>query len=329
LNWKNKKVLVTGAGGFVGRHLAERLLDLGACVKAFDRNNSQNGSEFLETLAKTRGKDIEVIRGDVIDAESIETACKGMAIIFHLAAYVGVPYSYLHPAEVINNNVMGAVNVLISARNNEMEKIVITSTSEVYGTARYIPIDEDHVLQAQSPYSASKIAADKIAESFYHSFNLPVAIIRPFNVYGPGQSMRAIIPTIITQALTSDKIMIGSLTPTRDFTYISDTVEGFIKMAESEKNIGEVINIGSGSEISIGDLAGKIIKMVNKDIEISFDNQRKRPEKSEVNRLFCNNAKARQLIGWFPKVSLDHGLRDTIDWIRQNIHQYNPNQYHL
>ena len=327
MHLKGKTVLITGAGGFIGSHLTEKLVELGIKVKAFVRYNSRNDWGLLELLPKEKLDKIEVIMGDLKDADAIGHAAEGVDIIFHLGSLIAIPYSYLHPRETIETNVLGTLNVLTAAKENGVEKLVHTSTSEVYGTARYVPIDENHPLQGQSPYSASKIGADKIAESFYRSFELPVAIIRPFNTYGPRQSARAVIPTIITQALTKEKIFLGSLDPTRDYTYVKDVVEGFIKVAESPKSVGEVINIGSNFEISIGDLANKIISLAGKNAEIIIDPTRVRPQDSEVERLWCDNTKAKGLLGWEPKTSLDEGLKRTIEWIVDNINLYKPELY--
>jgi NAD dependent epimerase/dehydratase len=327
MNWSKKSVLVTGAGGFIGSHLTEHLVELGANVKAFVRYNSRNNWGLLELLPKEKLDEIEVIMGDLKDADAVRHAAKNVDIIFHLGSLIAIPYSYIHPRETIETNILGALNVLMAAEENNIEKIIHTSTSEVYGTARYVPIDENHPLQGQSPYSASKIGADKIAESFYRSFDVPVAIIRPFNTFGPRQSARAVIPTIITQALTREKIFLGSLHPTRDYTYVNDVVEAFIKVAESHKSIGEVINIGSNFEISIGDLINKIISLMGKNAEIITDPARVRPQDSEVERLWCDNSKARRLLGWTPTTSLDEGLKKTIDWISDNINLYKPEQY--
>ena len=327
LNWNKKSVLVTGAGGFIGSHLTEHLVELGANVKPFVRYNSRNDWGLLELLPKEKLDKIEVIMGDLKDADAVRYAAKEVDIIFHLGSLIAIPYSYIHPRETIETNILGALNVLTAAKENGIEKVVHTSTSEVYGTARYVPIDEDHPLQGQSPYSASKIGADKIAESFYRSFDLPIAIIRPFNTYGPRQSARAVIPTIITQALTKERIFLGSLHPTRDYTPVKDVVEAFIKIAESPKSVGEVINIGSNFEISIGELANKIISLTGKNAEIITDPARVRPQDSEVERLWCDNTKARELLGWEPKTALDEGLKKTIEWISNNIHLYKPELY--
>ena len=327
MNWNKKSVLVTGAGGFIGSHLTEHLVELGANVTAFVRYNSRNDWGMLELLPKEKLDEIEVIMGDLKDADAVRHSAKEVDIIFHLGSLIAIPYSYAHPRETIETNILGALNVLTAAKENYIEKVVHTSTSEVYGTAKYVPIDEEHPLQGQSPYSASKIGADKIAESFYRSFDLPVAIIRPFNTFGPKQSARAVIPTIITQALTKEKIFLGSLHPTRDYTYVKDVVEGFIKVAESHKSIGEVINIGSNFEISIENLANKIISLIGKNAEIITDTSRVRPQDSEVERLWCDNTKAKRLLGWEPKTSLDDGLKKTIDWISDNINLYKPELY--
>jgi len=327
MNWNKKSALVTGAGGFIGSHLTEHLVELGANVKAFVRYNSRNDWGMLELLPEEKLSQIEVITGDLKDADAVRHAAKDVDIIFHLGSLIAIPYSYIHPRETIETNILGALNVLTAAKENNVEKVIHTSTSEVYGTARYVPIDENHPLQGQSPYSASKIGADKIAESFYRSFNLPVAIIRPFNTYGPRQSARAVIPTIITQALAKEKIFLGSLHPTRDYTYVKDVVEGFIKVAESPKSVGEVINIGSNFEVSIGDLANKIISLIGKNAEIVTDPVRVRPQDSEVERLWCDNTKAKRLLGWEPKTSLDEGIKKTIDWISNNINLYKPELY--
>ena len=327
MNWRNKKILVTGAGGFIGSHLTEHLVELGANVKAFVRYNSRNDWGLLELLPREKLDEIEVIMGDLKDADAVRHATEGGDIIFHLGSLIAIPYSYIHPRETIETNILGALNVLTAAKESDIEKIVHTSTSEVYGTARYVPIDEEHPLQGQSPYSASKIGADKIAESFYRSFDLPVAIIRPFNTYGPRQSARAVIPTIITQALTKEKIFLGSLQPTRDYTYVKDVAEAFTKVAESPKSAGEVINIGSNFEISIGDLANKIFSLAGKNAEIVTDPTRVRPQDSEVERLWCDNTKAKKILKWAPTTSLDDGLKKTIEWISDHTHLYKPELY--
>jgi NAD dependent epimerase/dehydratase len=291
--------------------------------------NSRTSLGLLDELPAETKEKIQIFWGDIKEAESVEKAGKDCRIIFHLAALIGIPYSYQQPQDVVMTNAIGSLNVLKFARDAGVEKLVVTSTSEVYGSARYVPIDEAHPLQGQSPSSASKIAADKIAESFYCAYNLPVATCRPFNTYGPRQSMRAVIPTIITQALTRDEIHLGDTSPTRDFTYVNDTVAGFIKIAESPKSIGEVINIGSGFEISIAQLAAKICTLIGKNVPIIVESSRQRPEKSEVNRLFAANKKAEDLLGWEPLVSLDDGLRQVISWMARVRDNYHPDKYYV
>ena len=317
-HWSRKKVLVTGAGGFIGSHLIERLIDLGADVKGFVRYNSRNDWGLLEIIPSQKLDSLQIISGDLQDYDAVFSAVRDVDVIFHLGSLISIPYSYIRPRDTIENNILSTLNILTAARDLGVEKVVHTSSSEVYGTALYVPIDEKHPLQGQSPYSASKIGADKIAESFYCSFDLPVATIRPFNTYGPRQSARAIIPTIITQAIEQEKIKLGSLFPTRDYTFVKDTVNGFISTAESKSSIGEVINIGSNFEISMGDLAQRISSLLNKDIMIMQDSSRVRPLKSEVKRLWCDNAKAKRLLGWEPQVSLDEGLKETIEWVSEN-----------
>lgn len=331
MNWKNKRVLVTGAGGFIGSHLTELLVELGAKVKAFVRYNSRNDSGFIHFLSKRVKDQLELFYGDIQELETVKNATKNQEIVFHLAALPGIPYSYLHPYEVIETNTIGTLNILSALRfSRALEKVVITSTSEVYGTARYVPIDELHPLQAQSPYSGSKIAADKIAESFHKSFNLPIAIARPFNAFGPRQSLRAVIPTIICQALTKRTIFLGDTTPTRDFNFVKDIALGFVRIAESKKSIGEVINLGSGQEISIGDLAEKIVRLAGRRIEIKRDFGRIRPQKSEVQRLIADHSKAKKILGWEPKVDLEQGLKITIAWLKENLKNYpDSDRYHV
>jgi len=329
MNWSGKTVLVTGAGGFIGSHLAEHLVELGAHVKAFVRYNSRNDWGLLELVPRQRLDKIEVVTGDLRDADAINHVTDGVEIIFHLGSLIAIPYSYIHPRETIETNILGTLNVLTAARKKGIEKIIHTSTSEVYGTAQYVPIDEKHPLQGQSPYSASKIGADMIAESFRRSFEVPLTIIRPFNTFGPRQSARAVIPTIIIQALTKERILLGSLHPTRDYTYIDDIVEAFSKAAESSNSLGEVINIGSNFEISIGEIAKKVTAMVGKNIGVVTDSKRTRPEKSEVERLWCNNSKAKRLLGWQPKIGFDEGLERTIKWISDNLSLYKPELYNV
>ncbi|MBA7467396.1 UDP-N-acetylglucosamine 4-epimerase [subsurface metagenome] len=329
MDWKRKTVLVTGAGGFIGSHLTEKLVDSGAKVRAFVRYNSRNDWGLIGTLPSHTKEKIEVIMGDLRDPETIRSVMKDVDAVFHLGALIAIPYSYIHPREVVETNIMGTLNILNAAKEYKPEKIIHTSTSEVYGTAQYVPIDEKHPLQGQSPYSASKIGADKLAESFYRSYDLPITTLRPFNTYGPRQSARAVIPTIITQALAQNKVLLGSLEPTRDLSYVNDVVDGFIKAAESERSIGEVINIGSGFEISINDLANKIISLIGKKVNIVSDSKRVRPPKSEVERLMADNSKAKELLNWEPKVSLDEGLRKTIDWFLKFQNRYRPDIYNI
>lgn len=324
---KDKKVLVTGAGGFIASHLVERLVAEGAKVRAFVRYNSRGDSGLLRMLPIEVFSQLEVIAGDLRDVEAVREAMKDVDTVFHLGALIAIPYSYVHPREVVETNVMGTLNVLMSARELGTRRVIHTSTSEVYGTARHVPIDENHPLQGQSPYSASKIGADKIAESFYRSFNVPVVTIRPFNTYGPRQSARAVIPTIISQALTRDEVKLGSLDPSRDFTFVADTVEGFLRVASADNVLGEEINLGNDNTIRIGDLVEKILGILGKTPKVITDSQRVRPDKSEVMKLWASNQKAKDLIGWEPRVSLDEGLLRTIEWISAHLELYQPDQY--
>lgn len=328
MNIKNKNVVVTGAGGFIGSHLTEELVHRGANVKAFVHYNSRNDWGLLEVLEKNICNDIEVMTGDITDPFFVKTATKDADIVFHLAALIGIPYSYIAPESYVNVNIKGTLNVLQAGLDNGVEKIVHTSTSETYGTADYVPIDEAHPMKGQSPYSASKIGADKMAESYYRSFDLPVATIRPFNTFGPRQSARAIIPTIISQALTKDEVHVGSLSPIRDLTFVKDTVNGFIKVGTSEKSIGEVTNIGTGSGVTVGELLQKILRIIGKeDIRVVEDADRVRPNKSEVMELICDNSKAKQLLDWSPKYSLDEGLAETIEWMQGYTNLYKTDKY--
>lgn len=327
MNWKNKQVLVTGAGGFIASHLVERLAREGARVRAFTRYNSRNDAGMLKYVSREVFENVELVYGDLRDADAVRAAAKDADTIFHLGALIAIPYSYVHPREVIDVNVLGTLNVMTAAREWGTRRVVHTSTSEVYGTAQYVPIDEKHPLQGQSPYSASKIGADKIAESFYRSFGVQVATLRPFNTYGPRQSARAVIPAIITQALTSDEVKLGSLEPFRDFTFVTDTADGFLRIASAENVVGEEINLGNDNTIQIGELARKIFTLMGKSPKILTDPQRVRPQKSEVMKLWASNQKAESLMGWKPSVSLDDGLRQTIDWISAHLDFYRPNQY--
>jgi len=334
MNIKGKKILVTGSDGFIGSHLTEKLVRLGADVKAFVYYNSFNSWGWLDQSELKN--DIEIFSGDIRDPFGVKTAMTGCDVVFHLAALIAIPYSYHSPATYIDTNVKGTLNVVQAARDLGVEKVVHTSTSEVYGTAQYVPINEDHPLQGQSPYSASKIGADQLALSFYRSFDTPVAVIRPFNTYGPRQSARAVIPTIITQIAAGEKtIRLGAVTPTRDFNYIEDTVRGFIAVAESEHSVGEVINIGSGFEVSIGDTAQMIAEVMGQDIKIEPDEFRLRPEASEVDRLNADNTKARQLTGWEPRFAgrdgFFKGLQTTAAWFAEedNLRSYKPGIYNV
>lgn len=325
-----KKILVTGADGFIGSHLTEELVKKGHKLKAFVYYNSFNSWGWIDTLPKDVLKEIEVFAGDIRDPNGVREAMKGIDEVFHLAALIAIPFSYHSPDAYVDTNIKGTLNVLQAARALETSRVLITSTSEVYGTAQYVPIDEDHPYQGQSPYSATKIGADRLAESFYRSFNLPLTIVRPFNTYGPRQSARAVIPTIISQLLAGkETIELGSLTPTRDFNYVKDTAKGFIKIAESEKTVGEEINIATGTEISIGRLAEELIKQINPKAKIHCDEQRLRPEKSEVNRLLGSNEKIKRLTGWEPKYSLEQGIALTIAFIRDNMDKYKTNVYNV
>ena len=325
-----KKVLVTGADGFIGSHLTEILLEKGYNVRAFTFYNSFNAWGWLDTLPADQLSEIDIFSGDMRDPNGVREAMKGIDMVFHLAALIAIPFSYHSPDSYVDTNIKGTLNVLQAARELGTEKIMITSTSEVYGTARYVPIDEEHPFQGQSPYSATKIGADRLAESFYRSFQMPIAIVRPFNTYGPRHSARAVIPTIITQLLAGKtEIRLGALTPTRDFNYVKDTAEGFVAIAESDRTIGEEINIASQKEISIGDLAKEIVKQINPAAKLICDEQRLRPEKSEVNRLLGANGKIRRLTNWNPKYTLAKGLEETIEWSRQNMNYYKTDIYNI
>ena len=326
-HWANKRVLVTGAGGFIGSHLVERLLAEGATVRAFVRYNSRGDPGLLRFLTTQELSHLEIIAGDLQDEHAIRKAVEGIQVIFHLGAMISIPYSYRHPVEVAKTNIIGTLNILTASRDFEVERIIHTSSSEVYGTAIQIPISESHPLQGQSPYSASKIGADKLVESFFCAFELPVVTIRPFNTYGPRQSARAVIPAIITQALTQNAILLGNQNTIRDFTFVNDTVAGLLKAAEVPGITGEVINLGTGQEIKIGELAQKIIRKTGRSVKIKVDPVRLRPERSEVMRLLSNNTLARKTLGWEPTVSLDDGLDQTIDWIKSHLELYRIGTY--
>ena len=325
-----KKVLVTGADGFIGSHLTESLLEKGYEVKAFSYYNSFNTWGWLDTLPKEKLDEIEVFTGDIRDPNGVRTAMQGVDAVFHLAALIAIPFSYHSPDSYVDTNIKGTLNVLQAARDLDLERVLVTSTSEVYGTAQYVPIDEHHPFQGQSPYSATKIGADRLAESFYRSFELPVSIVRPFNTYGPRQSARAVIPTIITQLLAGhETIRLGSLTPTRDFNYVKDTAAGFIAIAQSQQTIGEEINIATQQEISIGDLAKEIISQINPKANIVCEQERLRPQKSEVNRLLGSNEKIRKLTDWKQQYTFAEGITETIDWMRHNMNAYKTDIYNV
>ena len=324
------KVFVTGADGFIGSHLTEELVKRGYQVKAFVCYNSFNTWGWLDTLPEAVMKHVEIFQGDIRDPNGVYEAMKEVDAVFHLAALIAIPFSYHSPDTYVDTNIKGTLNVLQAARKLETRRVLVTSTSEVYGTAQYVPIDEKHPFQGQSPYSATKIGADRLAESFYRSFGLPVTIVRPFNTYGPRQSARAVIPTVITQLLAGKReIKLGSLTPTRDFNYVKDTADGFISIYESECTIGEEINIATQKEISIGQLAKELIRQINPEAEIICDEERLRPEKSEVNRLLGCNEKILRLTDWRPKYSLEEGLKETICFLRDNMDKYKADLYNI
>ena len=328
MNWTGKKVLVTGAGGFIGSHLTERLVREGAEVRALVHYHALGTSGWLERSPLRNQIDIQA--GDITDADSVRQAVREREFVFHLAALIAIPYSYRAPASYVRTNVQGTLHVLQAARECGITRLVHTSTSEVYGTAQYVPINEQHPLQGQSPYSASKIGADKMAEAFYRSFEVPVVTVRPFNTFGPRQSARAVIPTIITQCLAGKQVVrLGSVSPTRDMNFVANTVDGFLAAAGAEQAVGQVVNLSSGREISVGDLARLIAGLCGVQITIDSQSERMRPEKSEVNRLLGDNSLARSLLGWEPAVGLEDGLRQTIEWIRQNLHEYRADVYTL
>lgn len=323
-------VLVTGAGGFIGSHLTELLVKKGEKVRAFVHYNSNNSWGWIDTLPEDIKENIEVFSGDIRDAYGVKEAMKSCEAVFHLAALIAIPFSYHSPETYVDTNIKGTLNILQAARELDVSRVLVTSTSEVYGTAQYVPIDEKHPFQGQSPYSATKIGADRLAESFYRSFELPVTIVRPFNTFGPRQSARAVIPTIITQLLSGkEEIKLGSLTPTRDFNYVKDTANGFYEIYKSDKAIGQEINIATQKEISIGQLAEELIKQINKNARIVCDEIRLRPEKSEVNRLLGCNSKIHELTDWKQQYSFEDGLRETIEFLRNNMDKYKANIYNI
>lgn len=324
------RILVTGADGFIGSHLVEELVKSGEQVKAFVYYNSFNSWGWLDKLPQDIQKEIEIFSGDIRDPNGVREAARNVQDIFHLAALIAIPFSYHSPDSYVDTNIKGTLNVLQAARALDIQRLLVTSTSEVYGTAQYVPIDEKHPFQGQSPYSATKIGADRLAESFYRSFDLPVTIVRPFNTYGPRQSARAVIPTIILQLLSGKReIKLGSLSPTRDFNYVKDTVNGFISIYKSDKTIGQEINIATQKEISIGELAKELIRQINPEAQIVCDEQRLRPGKSEVNRLLGCNKKIKELTDWKPLYSFEEGLTETIRFFRENTQDYKTDLYNI
>jgi len=324
------KVLVTGADGFIGSHLIDALFEEGYEIRSFVYYNSFNSWGWLDTLQKEKLKEIDVIAGDIRDPNGVREAMEGIDIVFHLAALIAIPFSYHSPDSYVDTNIKGTLNVLQAGRDMGTKRILVTSTSEVYGTAQYVPIDETHPYQGQSPYSATKIGADRLAESFYRSFDMPITIVRPFNTYGPRQSNRAVIPTIITQLLAGkEEIKLGSLTPTRDFNYVKDTANGFIELSKSVSTIGEEVNIATQQEISIGELAEELIRQINPKAKIVCEEQRLRPKKSEVNRLLGSNEKIKRLTDWRPQYTLEQGLAETIEFFRHNLDKYKIDVYNL
>lgn len=327
--WRSLRVLLTGAGGFIGSHLAERLVRAGARVRAFVHYNSRNDRGQLEYVDDNVQAALDIVLGDLTDATMVRRAVADCQLVFHLGALIAIPYSYQAPRHFIDTNVMGTLNVLQACLDEHVVKVVHTSTSETYGSARYTPMDEQHPLQAQSPYAASKIAADKLAESFYCSFNLPVATLRPFNTFGPRQSARAVIPTIISQALAGDTIRLGALTPVRDFTFVEDTVTAFMKVAESPDTIGQVVNVGTGHGVTIGDVTHMVLSMCGGQKQIVADHERFRPTKSEVLELLCNSTRAKTLLGWEPQYTLRQGLEKTVEHIKRYLHVYKTHMFTL
>ncbi len=323
------RTLVTGAAGFIGSHLVERLVRDGHTVRAFVHYNAANYRHNLERLDRDIQDAIEVVAGDIADPFSVNNAVAGQDLVFHLASLIAIPYSYIAPATYVATNVTGTLNVLQACRDHGVTRLVHTSTSEVYGTAQYVPIDEQHPLVGQSPYSASKIAADKLAESFHCSYELPVVTVRPFNTFGPRQSARAVIPTIICQALTRDEIQLGSLDPVRDFTYVEDTAAGFVAAAACDQAVGEVVNLGTGEGVSIGDVVAKVLELINRDVRVRTDEGRVRPEASEVLRLISDNSKVKRLTGWTPQVDFTTGLERVIEYIRAHPEQYKAEIYNV
>lgn len=327
MTWQGTKVLVTGAGGFIGSHLAEALVRQGADVTALVHYNALGSWGWLDK--STLKNDMRVVAGCITDRDSVQQAMQGQEVVFHLAALIAIPYSYQAPSSYVRTNIEGTLNVMNSARALETRVVVHTSTSEVYGTAQYVPIDERHPLKGQSPYSASKIGADKMAEAYHLSFGVPLVTVRPFNTYGPRQSARAVIPTIITQCLKGARVELGSLTPRRDFNFVANTVQGFLLAATTPGAIGETLNLGTGKDISIGELAQRIGEMVGHPLNINTDELRLRPEGSEVERLLADSQRAQAILGWKPQISLSEGLRQTIDWLREHQDVYRETVYNV
>jgi len=332
MNWKGMRVLVTGAGGFIGSHLTEELARRGAKVRALVRYNSRNHWGLLEGLARQPSPYVDVWPGDICDPYFVAKLVQSQEVVFHLAALISIPYSYAAPQSFVSVNVQGTLSILEACLRHKVKKFIHTSTSEVYGTARYVPIDEGHPLNGQSPYSASKIAADHLVESFHRSFDLPAAIVRPFNTYGPRQSARAIIPTIITQALRGNSsLALGSVEPIRDFNYVEDAVSGFLAVAQKSQSVGQVINLGSGRGLSVRAIADRILALTGRDRHVAVRNEtrRVRPRKSEVLRLVCDNRKARRLLGWRPRFALEEGLTATVNYVRAHLSEYKPGFYNI
>jgi NAD dependent epimerase/dehydratase len=329
VRWDGRHALVTGAAGFIGSHLVERLAREGASVRAFVRYNSRNDYGWLESLEPELAQRVEIFRGDLANPEAVAGAANGIDVLFHLGALIPIPYSYVHPREYVLVNTVGTLNVLEAARRHGVRRVIHTSTSEVYGTAQQVPIDEDHPLQAQSPYAATKIGADQLAFSYHRSFDLPVVVVRPFNTFGPRQSARAVIPTVISQALRRDRIEIGLLSPTRDFVFVDDTVAGIVACADAAGVEGEAINIGTGVEVSIAEVVEKVLSMIGRDVPVEEAHGRRRPPLSEVERLVADAAKAKQMLGWHPQVRFDDGLARTIEWMRGSLEIYKSSQYNV